>query len=111
MISVIPLRRAALAVLEAGAFDGIAPPRRLIARPVDCPAAFYIWGAAGLSWRGRRLALAASLALREEVYPDLPLYSRAATADGERVLQRRMGATPIAGGLVRAAPRAWEIAA
>ena len=74
MISVIPLRRAALAVLEAGAFDGIAPPRR-------------------------------------EVYPDLPLYSRAATADGERVLQRRMGATPIAGGLVRAAPRAWEIAA
>ncbi len=111
MISVIPLRRAAIPVLEAGAFDGVAPPRRLIARPGEPPAAFYVWGAAGLSWRGRRLALAASVAVRDEVYPDLPLYARAATADGERVLQRRMGAIPIAGGLVRAAPRPWRAAA
>lgn len=111
MVSAIPLRRAAVAVLEAGAFDGIDPPRRLIARPTEPPAALYIWGAAGLTWRGRRLALAASVALRDEVYPDLPLYSRAATADGERVLQRRMGAAPIAGGLVRAAPRPWRAAA
>ena len=104
MVSAIPLRLAALAELAAGRFDGIEPPDRLVARRAEPPFAFYIWGAAGLTWRGRRQALAGSVALRREAYPHLPMYARAATADGERVLQNRMGAQPIAGGMVYAPP-------
>jgi hypothetical protein len=104
-VSVIPLTARALPELAAGRFDGLAPPQDLIARPGEAPAAFYVWGAAGFTWRGRRLALAASLAFQREVHPHLPLFARAATADGERVLQRRMGARPSAGGLVCAPPR------
>jgi hypothetical protein len=105
-VSAIPLTAAAAPGLAAGRFDGLEPPDRQIARPRDTPVAFYVWGAAGLTWRGRRLALAASLALQREAYPRLPLYARAATDDGARVLQRRMGAHPMPGGLVTAP--AWD---
>ena len=103
-VSAIPLTAHALPALAAGRFDGLAPADRLITRPGEPPAAIYIWGAAGFTWRGRRLALAASLAFQRQVHPHLPLYARAATADGERVLQRRMGARPAAGGMVCAPP-------
>ena len=110
-VSAIPLAAAAAPDLAAGRFNGLEPADPLIARPRDMPIAFYVWGAAGLSWRGRRLALAASVALQREAYPHLPLYARAATDDGARVLQQRMGARPLPGpasfgGLVAAA--AWD---
>lgn len=104
-VSAIPLTARALPELAAGRFDGLAPPDGLVARPTDTPAALYLWGAAGFAWRGRRLALAACVALQHEVHPHLPLYARAASADGERVLQRRMGARPAVGGLICAPPR------
>jgi hypothetical protein len=103
-VSGLPLTSAALAALESGGFDGVSPPDAMVARPVEPVAALYLWGAAGLTWRGRTLALAASVALQREVYPDLPCYARAATGDGERALEHRMGARPIAGGLVLAPP-------
>lgn len=91
-VSAIPLAATAAADLAIGRFDGLTPADRLIARPGDRPIAFYVWGVAGFTWRGRRMAVAASVALRREAYPRLPLYARAATDDGARVLQRRMGA-------------------
>jgi hypothetical protein len=85
--------------------DGLRPDPGLIARPADQPQAVYLWGAAGFTWRGRRLALAASLAIQRQAYPHLPLYARAATDDGDRALRQTMGASLLAGGLL-AAP-AW----
>jgi hypothetical protein len=105
LISVLPLLEDGERALDDGSFDGLVPPLAVIARPQDEPVAFYIWGAAGLTWRGRNQALAASVALQREVYPHLPCFARGATSDGERVLQSRMGAMPAAGGLVRA--QAW----
>lgn len=104
-VSAIPLTLAAVADLVAGRFNGVTPADRQVARPADTPMAFYIWGAAGFTWRGRRLALAASIAMQREVYPTLPLYARAATDDGARVLQQRMGANPLSNGL--AVAPAW----
>ncbi len=104
-VSGLPLNHAALAPLESGRFDGVSPPQALVARPQDMVAALYLWGAAGLTWRGRTLALAASVALQREVYPNLPCYARGATNDGERALAQRMGARPAAGGLVVAPPQ------
>ena len=103
-VSGLPLTHAALAPLAGGWFDGVSPPDALLARPRDVVASLYLWGAAGLTWRGRTLALAASVALQREVYPDLPCYARGATNDGERALAHRMGARPAEGGLVVAPP-------
>jgi hypothetical protein len=102
--SSLPLTRAARLALASGRFDGVDPPDAVIARPYEPVAALYIWGAAGLTWRGRNLALAASVALQREVYPDLPCYARGATDEGARALAQRMGARPTVGGLVLAPP-------
>jgi hypothetical protein len=105
-ISAIPLTAAALPDLARGRFDALDPPDAQVARPRDPPAALYIWGAAGLTWRGRMLAVAAAQALAREVHPTLPCYARAATSEGEHILQDRLGARPVPGGagLVMAAP-------
>ena len=103
-VSALPLTQAALPELDSGRFDGIDPPSALVAGPNDPVAALYIWGAAGLTWRGRTLALAASVALQRQVYPDLPCYARGATDAGERALAQRMGARAAACGLVMAPP-------
>jgi hypothetical protein len=63
-VSAIPLVAAAASDLAAGRFNALEPSDHLIARPQDSPEAFYVWGAAGLTWRGRRLALPARLALQ-----------------------------------------------
>lgn len=103
-LSAIRLTAAALPGLARGVFDALSPPEALVARPRDPVAALYIWGGAGLTWRGRFQAVAAAIALREEVHPTLPLYARAATSEGERVLQSRLGARPGPGDLVVAPP-------
>ena len=103
-LSALPLTSAALPGLAGGEFDALSPQDKLLARPDDEVAALYIWGGAGMTWRGRIQAVAAAIALREEVYPTLPLYARAATSEGERVLQTRLGARPAPGGLVVAPP-------
>lgn len=105
-MSAIPLTLAALPSLALGRFDALAPPDAMVARPSDHVAALYIWGAAGLSWRGRMQAVAAAQALVREVHPTLPSYARAATSEGERILQDRLGARPMPGdgGLVMAPP-------
>lgn len=105
-ISAIPLTAAALPDLARGRFDALDPPDAQVARPRDLAVALYIWGAAGLTWRGRMQAVAAAQALAHEVHPTLPCYARAATSEGEHILQDRLGARPVPGdgGLVMAAP-------
>lgn len=103
-LSIIPLTAAALPGLSRGQFDAISPAEDLVARPQDDMAALYIWGGAGLTWRGRMQAVSAAMALREDAHPTLPTYARAATSEGERVLQSRLCARPGAGDLVVAPP-------
>lgn len=105
-VCAIPLTFAALPDLTLGRFDALHPPDLQIARPDDEVAALYIWGAAGLTWRGRMQAVAAAQTLAREVHPTAPCYARAATSQGERILQDRLGARPIGGdgGLVMATP-------
>ncbi|HEY9234118.1 MAG TPA: hypothetical protein VIP08_03715 [Phenylobacterium sp.] len=106
VIAVIPLTLAAMPGLAAGVFDGIEPPIELIARPGDPLVAIYGWGMAGATWRGRGAAVAGALHIHRVLFPELPLYGRAATPGGERALLKRIGArhVPGPGGLVVAPP-------
>lgn len=108
VLAVIPLTPLAAPELQAGIFDGIEPPERLIARPGEPVIAFYGWGMAGSTLRGRAAVMAAAIALHREIFPTIPLYGRAATPGGERALLKRIGASPVPGpgGLVVAAPGA-----
>jgi len=111
VLSVIPLASSAKASLADGGFDGLAPPASMLARPGQKASAFYGWGMAGLTPRGRAAVIAGAMKLQREVYGDLPFYARAATSEGEHVLHDRMGARPLgAGGLVCAPPwRAHDV--
>ena len=103
-LAVIPLSAGAGPSLARGDFDGLSPPDAVLAGPGDVAMAFYGWGMAGLTPRGRAAVIAAAMRLQREVYGDLPFYARAATSQGERVLHDRMGARAHAGGLVSAPP-------
>jgi hypothetical protein len=106
VLAVIPLLPAAAPSLVAGVFDGIEPPVDLIACPGEPVIAIYGWGMAGATWRGRATVMAAAVALHNGLFPELPLYGRAATPGGERTLLKRLAAVPVPGpgGLVLAPP-------
>jgi hypothetical protein len=103
-ISVVPLTPLALPGLLAGVFDGVTPPMNAVAAEGQPVAALYGWGMAGETLRGRAAILAAALRLQQDVYREVPVYGRAATAGGERVLLKRLAAAPVGGpgGLVLA---------
>lgn len=106
VLAVIPLRPVAASLLATGIFDGVEPPTDLIARPGDPVVAIYGWGMAGATWRGRAAVMGAAIALHRDLFPELPLYGRAATPGGERALLKRLAAAPVPGpgGLVLAPP-------
>lgn len=108
VIAVFPLKPAARATLAAGVLNGIQPDLELVARPGEPVEAWYGWGMAGATWRGRAAVMAGAIRLHREIHPDLPLYGRAATPGGERTLLKRIGAHPVPGpgGLVMAP--AWR---
>lgn len=103
-LSIIPLTAQAWPALLRGELDGVTPPLGMVARPQDPVVALYGWGMAGDTWRARGTILAAALRLQRDVYAEVPIYGRAATAGGERVLLKRLGAEPVSGsgGLVLA---------
>lgn len=108
VIAIFPLNPSARTTLAAGELNGIHPRLDLVARPGDPVIAWYGWGMAGATWRGRATVMAAAVGLHRDIHPDLPLYGRAATPGGERTLLKRIGASPVPGpgGLVMAP--AWR---
>ncbi len=105
-LSVIPLGLGAQLSLAKGRFDGLNPADDMLARPREPAVAFYGWGMAGLTARARATVIAGAVRFQRDVYGHLPFYARAASSEGEHVLQDRMGARPLPGpgGLVFAAP-------
>lgn len=103
-LSIIPLTAAARPLLRKGEFDGLVPPMEMVARPHDPVVALYGWGMVGATWRARGVILSAALRLQRDVFAEVPIYGRAASPGGERVLLKRLGAKPVPGrgGLVLA---------
>lgn len=91
MLGFFSMRPAGLRAIQAGTFDAINLDLDLVARPGEIPAACYGWGFAGTTDVGRGAAVKASVALRQRLFWKVPVFTRAATADGVRVIQGKMG--------------------
>jgi len=80
-----------LTALESGAFDPSNVDLSLLAKPGETPVGAYAWGFAASTKLGGRAVVAASAALQDRLFWNIPVYTRAATADGERVLYGSLG--------------------
>jgi hypothetical protein len=95
VVAFAPLTRAGLEALLAERFDAVAPDLSHIAAPGEPVAAGYGWGMAGVTAPARKAVVAAAIALYEQVLPDAPWFTRAATADGRRVVLGKFGYEPL----------------
>lgn len=86
MMALLPLNADGLVNMECGAFDARAPSLNLIARPGDEPAGYYAWGIAATTKDAARALIRTSAALRTNLFWAIPSFTRAATADGLRLM-------------------------
>ena len=91
LLAVLPLREPGRAALLAGRFDAVDVASRLVARPAERPAAVYAWACAAKASHVARALLGATDSLARAVFPEIPFFARAATADGRRVLLGSLG--------------------
>ncbi len=109
----IPLSAAGLAAVLAGRFEGARPDLGLVAAADELPAAAYGWGIAASTRVASRAIVGSTIALIEDVLPDVPWFTRPATADGLRVIVGRFGYAPApaaTGGLYWRLPRREQAA-
>ncbi len=114
VLGVVPLTPAGLGAVLAETFNARAPDLRHVCGPHDRPAAAYGWGIAGSTKSARKAVVGGTIALHEDAFPDIPLFSRAATPEGERVILGAFGFSRMAGsttGLMTRAPLLQEHAA
>jgi hypothetical protein len=114
VVGFAPLTPAGLEALLAERFDATAPDLAHVAAPGEQTAAGYGWGMAGSTPAARKAVVGAAIALYEQILPDLPWFTRAATPDGRRVVLGKFGYEPLlssGSGLLARWPRLEERAA
>jgi hypothetical protein len=89
--------KAGLDAIEAGTFNPSQVDPALLAKPGETPVGAYAWGFAASTKLGGRAVVAASAALQNRLFWSIPVYTRAATADGERVLYGSLGYVRVPG--------------
>ena len=107
IVAFAPLSAEGLAAILAGLFDPIDPAPRHLVVPGGELAALYGWGVAAANSNAARRLVAAYQAMVSEAIPTLPVFARAATLLGERLLTKRLGYRPYPGsmtGLLWTAP-------
>lgn len=86
--AVAPIRQAGLTALQQGSFDLTAADSNQIGVPDERVSAIYWMGASGESEVTCRAVVQGVAALSETLFWRVPIYGRAVTSDGARVLQR-----------------------
>lgn len=86
MIALLPMNTAGLRELHEARFNAREPSTALIARPGEEPACYYAWGIAAFSKDAARALIRASAALHAQLFWAIPSFTRAATADGLRLM-------------------------
>lgn len=80
--------------LIGGRFNGLDPSPVHLCRPGEKPVAAYGWGYAGRTRRACAAVIKGALLGRRELCPELPFFTRGATADGARLLSGRLECQP-----------------
>lgn len=94
VLGVVPLRGSGLAALEADRFDAADPDLDDVCLPNEAPAAVYSWGFAAATIRAAGAVVLAKMAMRDQGFPDVPFFCRAATPQGAKVALGKMGYRP-----------------
>lgn len=88
------LRSEGLAQLLSGQLNPADPDLAVVCAPGQIAAAAYGWGFAATTREGGRAVVQAAVALRDDLYPGIPSFTRPATPDGERVILGSIGYRP-----------------
>lgn len=95
MVAILFLSREGLAAVAAQDFNARSPERVNLARTGEPVYGGYAWGIAATNKTGARACVGFADAVRREVFGRVPCFSRAATADGMRVLTGHLGYRPV----------------
>ena len=82
----LPLTPEGLRALIDGRFKGLNPAAAHLCRPGEAAAAAYGWGYAGAPRKASALVIKGTLLARREVCPQLPFFTRGATAGASTIL-------------------------
>ncbi len=97
MTAFFPLRASGMAALQSGQFDTLEPDLNHICPPREAPAGGYAWGFIGLNDKAAGRVVKACVAVRETLCWALPIYTRAATEAGAKVIFGPLGFRPVPG--------------
>lgn len=93
MVAILFLSRAGLEAVALQEFNARAPDKRHLARAGEPVFGGYAWGIAATNKTGARACVGFADAVQRGVFGIVPVFSRAATADGMRVLTGSLGYT------------------
>lgn len=95
MVAILFLSRTGLEAVAEQTFNARAPHKTHLARAGEPAYGGYAWGIAATTKPGARACVGFADAVRREVFGRVPVFSRAATADGMRVLTGHLGYRPV----------------
>lgn len=95
MVAILFLSRAGLEAVADQTFNARAPHRAHLAKAGEPVFGGYAWGIAATSQQGGRICVGFADAVRREAFGRVPVFSRASTADGMRVLTGYLGYQPV----------------
>jgi hypothetical protein len=95
MVAILFLSREGLEAVAGQGFNARAPHKLHLVRAGEPVFGGYAWGIAATSQQGGRICVAFADAVRREAFSRVPVFSRAATADGLRVLTGYLGYRPV----------------
>jgi len=106
VVAELPVTSRGLQAIEAGSFNGTDPVLTHVAQPGEPVSAFYCWGCAAETRKAAALTVKAVVAARNNIYADVPFFTRAALPKGEtatagskggKAAMRRFDCTPYPG--------------
>ncbi len=95
--AMVPLRRSGLHALHHHRFDAKNPDWDQVAEAGEEPAAIYGWGFAASTRKAAAAVVRGAMLLRDEAFPNIPWFTRAATPAGAKVILGKMAYRPFNG--------------
>jgi hypothetical protein len=96
VLGMVPITPAGLDAIQRHVFTQKDPPPEFLCAPGDPFACIYGWGFAARTRRASAQVVMGAMVLRD-AFPDIPVFTRAATPAGVKVICGRMGYLPFPG--------------